>query len=127
MATTKEKSGRSETPVTGFFEGERLELTWRYAYRPEFVPLLMEYLGAQAGMRILEVGCGTGFLARLLARTLEDVQVTGVEVDGQMLDLACQMLAREGLADRVALRQGDAYRLPFPDETFDLVTSHTLL
>ncbi len=26
------------TPVTGFFEGDRLELNWRYVYRPEFIP-----------------------------------------------------------------------------------------
>jgi ubiquinone/menaquinone biosynthesis C-methylase UbiE len=113
--------------VTGFFEGERLELTWRYAYRPEFVPLLMDYLGARPGMRILDVGCGTGFLARLLAQTLNAVQVVGLDADEKMLDLAHQMLEGERLTGQVELRQGDAYQLPFPDETFDLVTSQTLL
>jgi len=115
------------TPVTGFFEGERMELTWRYAYRPEFTPLLMDYLGARPGMRILDVGCGTGFLARLLVRTLSDVQVVGLEADEKILDLAHQMLEHEGLADQVELRQGDAYQISFPDGAFDLVTSQTLL
>ena len=127
MAASATGSARRSAPVTGFFEGERLELTWRYAYRPEFVPLLMGYLGARPGMRILDVGCGTGFLARLLARTLDDVQVVGLEADEKMLDHAHQLLAREGLTERVGLRRGDAYRLPFPDGTFDLVTSQTLL
>ena len=127
MSASATESTRRSAPVTGFFEGERLELTWRYAYRSEFVPLLMDYLGARPGMRILDVGCGTGFLARLLAQTLDDVQVVGLDADEKMLDLARQMLAREGLAGRVELRQGDAYQLPFPDETFDLVTSQTLL
>lgn len=120
------------TPVSGFFEGERLELAWRYAYRPEFVPLLLEYLGARPGTRILDVGCGSGFLSRLLARSLEGVQVVGLDADEKMLDLARQMLAREkrerkGLAAQVDLRPGDAYQIPFPDDTFDLVTSQTVL
>ena len=127
MPANATEPNRSPTPVTGFFEGERLELTWRYAYRPEFVPLLMDYLGARSGMCILDVGCGTGFLARLLARTLNAVQVVGIDADEKMLDLAHQLLEREGLAGQVELRQGDAYQLPFPDETFDLVTSQTLL
>jgi ubiquinone/menaquinone biosynthesis C-methylase UbiE len=115
------------TPVTGFFEGDRLELNWRYVYRPEFIPLLMDYLGARPGMRILDVGCGSGFLSRLLARTLEDVHVVGLEADEKLLDLAHQMVEREGLTGQVELHQGDAYHLPFSDDSFDLVTSHTVL
>ncbi len=116
-----------QTPVGGYFEGERLELIWRFAYPPEYIPLLMDYLGARPGMRILESGCGSGFLSRLLARTLDDVRVVGVDADKKMLGLGGEMLAREKLAGRVEFRHGNAYRLPFPDETFDLVTSQTLL
>ena len=117
----------SRALVTGYFEGENLELGWRYAYRPEFVPLLLDYLGAQPGMNVLEVGCGTGFLARLMARTLDDLHVIGVDPDRQMLNDAQRILGREGLVSRVQFSQGDAYSLPFPDQTFDLVTSQTLL
>lgn len=114
-------------PVTGYFEGERLELSWRYAYRPEFIPLLMDYLGAQSGMRILDAGCGTGFLSRMLARTLGDSQLVGLEADPHLLNLARQMVEGEGLTPQVTLQGGDAYQLPYPAETFDLVTSQTLL
>ena len=115
------------TTVSGFFEGERLELTWRYAYRPEFVPLLLEYLGARPGTRILDVGCGSGFLSRLLARNLDNVQIVGLDADEKMLDLARQMLEREDLVSQVELRKGDAYQIPYPDDAFDLVTSQSML
>ena len=115
------------TSMSGFFEGARLELIWRYAYRPEFVPLLVDYLGAQPGTRILDAGCGSGFLSRLLARTLDGVQIVGLDADEKMLALAHQMVEREGLAAQVELRSGDAYQIPFPDDAFDLVTSQTLL
>jgi ubiquinone/menaquinone biosynthesis C-methylase UbiE len=40
-----------------------------------------------------------------------------------MLERARHKLAAAGLADRVALREGSASRLPWPDASFDLVTS----
>lgn len=117
----------SRIPVSDYFEGDRLELTWRYAYRPEFIPLLLDYLGAQSGMSILDAGCGSGFLSRLLARTVADVQVIGLDADAKMLSLARQLLAREGLSQQVELHHGNVYQLPFADDTFDLTTSQTLL
>ncbi len=113
--------------ATSLFESETLELSWRYAYRPEFVPLLVDYLGARPKMKVLEVGCGTGYLARLLARSLDDVHIVGLDPDRQLLNAARQLLEREGHTHSVKFWQGDAYRLPFLDETFDMVTSQTLL
>ena len=113
--------------ATNLFESETLELSWRYAYRPEFVPLLIDYLGARPKMNVLEVGCGTGYLARLLARSLNDVHIVGLDPDRQLLDVARRLLEREELTHNVQFWQGDAYRLPFPDESFDMVTSQTLL
>ncbi len=117
----------AHTPVSNYFEGDRLEQNWRYAYRPEFIPLLLEYLGVRPGLSILDTGCGSGFLSRMIARAMSDVRVVGLDADAKMLSLARQMLAREDLADQIELHQGNAYRLPFAGETFDLTTSHTLL
>lgn len=127
MPENSVESGRPATPVTGFFRGEYLELNWRYAYRPEYIPLLLNYLGAQSGACILDVGCGSGFLTRMLAKNLDDAQLTGLDADRKMLDLAQQMVERDRLTAQIKLRQGNVYHLPFSDEAFDLVTSQTLL
>ncbi len=127
MPTNKAELPQSPGPVTDYFEGEYLELSWRYLYRPEFIPLLLDYLNARPGMRILEAGCGTGVLTRLLARNLDDIQVVGFDGDGKMLALARQALEHESLNAQVQLCEADAYHIPYPDETFDLVTSQTLL
>lgn len=111
----------------GYWQGDELELGKRYSYRPEFVPLLLDYLGIGAATDILEIGSGTGFLARLLARTLRDVRVTGIEPDEKLRALASEGLRREELEARVILVEGDAYDLPFDDESFDHVTSHTVM
>ena len=109
------QDGASEMPApgVGHWEGERLEVGRRYMYRPEFIPLLTEYLGARPGTRILDVGCGSGFLTRLLARTLEGVQIVGLDADEELVAQARRELQREGLNDRVEVMCGDAYRLPF--------------
>lgn len=117
----------TETAQAGYWKGDRLELGLRYTYRPDFVPTLMDYLGARPGTHILEVGCGTGFLTRLIARTLNNVNIIGIDTDDEMLTLAEQLVARDGLSGRIVLGHGDVARLPFPDNSFDLVTSQRLL
>lgn len=67
--------------------------------------------------RLLVVGCGTGLEAATLAREL-DARVVGVDLHGSFNPAA---------AAAADLRQGDATRLEFADETFDLVYSYHVL
>lgn len=122
-----ETGAPSQSAASGYFEGERLELIWRHAYRPEFVPLLIEYLGVSPGSEVLDVGCGTGFLSRLLARSVPDVRVTGIDTDNAALEIGREMVAVEELDGRVEFMSGTAFDLPFADGDFDAVTSQTLM
>lgn len=119
---TEQPSERS-----GFFKGDRLELGLRYAYRPEVVPTFLSFLGVEEARNILEVGCGSGFIARLLAQNLAEVSITGLDTDLELLTLALEMQKRDGLVGQISLSQGDGFQLPFPDNCFDLVTSHRML
>lgn len=123
----RESNGVPSAPAAGRWQGETLELGWQYAYRPEFIPLFHSYLGAAPGLQILEVGTGSSFLGRLLARSLESVTVAAVDADEKLLATARQQVEIDGLEDTVHLIGGNAYSLPFPDESFDLATSQTLL
>lgn len=112
---------------SGHFFGERQEIELRYAYRPEYLPLLLGYLGAVPNSTILEVGCGSGFLSRLLARELPNVTVIGLDSDERSLAIARELQQAEQIGDHLRFAPGDAHRLPFADNTFGLVTSHRLL
>jgi demethylmenaquinone methyltransferase/2-methoxy-6-polyprenyl-1,4-benzoquinol methylase len=73
------------------------------------------------GARALDLCCGTGDLAFALAR--RGAVVTGLDFSAQMLAVAAarqKKLAGAGVAPKFI--QGDAQQLPFPDNTFDLVT-----
>ncbi|MEM7112332.1 MAG: class I SAM-dependent methyltransferase [Chloroflexota bacterium] len=117
----------ARTAKSGYFFSERQELELRYTYRPEFVPLLLDYLGAKAGMSMLELGCGSGFLSRLLAQSVPEVQVIGLDSDSASLEIARTIQEYEGIGETLRFEQGDAQQLPFPDASFDFVTSHRLL
>jgi ubiquinone/menaquinone biosynthesis C-methylase UbiE len=75
------------------------------------------------GDRVLDLGCGTGALAALLAR--KGVQVTAVDISPPMLGAAARRLREAGLADRVVLRELGAAELDaaFADASFDAVVS----
>lgn len=111
----------------GYWKGDRMEIALRYTYRPEFVPLFMDYLGARPGTDILDVGCGSGFVTRLIARTCEGSRMIGLDSEMDTLALAEQMADRDGLSDKISFVKGDVTKLPFPDNSFELVTSHRLL
>lgn len=112
---------------SGHFFGERQEVEMRYAYRPEYVPLLLAYLGATPNSTILDVGCGSGFLSRLLARELAEVTVVGLDSDARSLSIARELQAAEQIGSQLRFEPGDGHRLPFADNSFDLVTSQRLL
>jgi len=67
--------------------------------------------------RILDVGCGTGELTRVL-REESDATVVGLDADHDLLEHAT------AADERVV---GDATRLPFGDDVFDLVVCQALL
>lgn len=75
---------------------------------------LVGLCGVEAGMRCLDLCCGTGDVARELAR--HGAEVTGLDASEAML-----AVAREK-GGGITYVQGDALELPFPDGGFDAVT-----
>ena len=74
-----------------------------------------------APSRILDVGCGTGYLLGRLAARLPLAEVlAGIDPAPAMITVA-----RAAAADRLRFVVGTAERLPWPAESFDLVVSTT--
>lgn len=59
---------------------------------------------------VLEIGCGTAWNLARIARAYPRARLHGIDVSRAMLDTARLSLARQELADRISLRQGDATR-----------------
>jgi ubiquinone/menaquinone biosynthesis C-methylase UbiE len=81
---------------------------------------LLDTAALAPGMRILDVACGTGIVARLAAPQVGSTgRVVGVDSNEAMLAVARAQPQPTGAL--VEWWQGDATRLPFPDEHFDRV------
>ncbi|MCQ3973432.1 MAG: methyltransferase type 11 [Anaerolineae bacterium] len=74
--------------------------------------------------RVLDLGCGTATLTLLIKETHPETQVTGLDGDPKAFEIARDKVARSGLA--VALDEGMAFNLPYPDNSFDRVFSSLL-
>ena len=74
-----------------------------------------------AGARVLDIGCGAGFLANALAR--EGHEVTGIDASGESLVVG----ARHDETRTVRYERGDALALPYPTASFDVVCAMDFL
>jgi ubiquinone/menaquinone biosynthesis C-methylase UbiE len=82
---------------------------------------LVEQVRIRPGLRVLEIGCGTGNLAILAKRLHPDAEVVGLDPDPKALDHARRKAGRAGLS--VRLDRGLAQELPYPDASFDAALS----
>ena len=99
-------------------------------YESCFVPAIFaawagpvaDAVGIRTGNKVLDVGCGTGVLAReALRRVGPEGQVVGLDLNEGMLAVAARA------EPKIEWRQGDAASLPFKDASFDVVVSQFAL
>jgi len=83
--------------------------------------------GLDSAKYVLDVGSGVGGTSRCLAKEF-GCRVTGIDLTDEYCRAATMLTARTGLAHLVDCRQGDATKLPFDDQTFDVVwTEHVAM
>jgi len=85
---------------------------------------LLATLPPAAVRSLLDVGTGTGRILELYGA--HGVEGVGIDLSHDMLSVARANLARAGLSN-VYVRQGDMYRLPWSEPSFDAVTFHQVL
>lgn len=84
------------------------------------VGFLVDALGLEPGMRVLDVGCGPGRHALELGR--RGISVLGVDISQRFVDLGNEAAASESLSTLVSFERADARQLRF-DAEFDAVIS----
>lgn len=87
-----------------------------------FVPHLLDVLGDVSCRKVLDAGCGSGYLSRILA--MRGANVTGIDISTRLIGFARAQEVESVIAYQVAdLSQP----LPDYDQHFDLVVSHFVL
>ena len=106
-----------------YWDGDRLSGYGGYKYDGRWRTVaddLVSHYRLEPGARILDVGCGKGFLLYDLTQALPGVEVAGIDISQYAIENAKEEV-------RPFLRQGNAQNLPFEDNSFDLVISITTL
>lgn len=93
-----------------------------------FLPRLNSLKEANPKLKLLDVGCGWGHMTASLAKAVgPEGHVVGLDINQDALALAREVAKRAEVADRVEFIHSDAYKLPFPDATFDMAHCHQVL
>jgi SAM-dependent methyltransferase len=102
-----------------YWDGDRKFGYGGYRYDGRWRPLaerLAEIYGLRAGSRVLDVGCGKGFLLYELMKAVPGLEIAGIDISSYAVEHAKEEV-------RGSLRVGDAAALPYEDGVFDLVVS----
>ena len=88
----------------------------------------LSFAGIRAGMRVLDVGCGTGVVTRdIAARVGFRGAAVGVDPSRALLGVARRRARADGARGRLTFRAGDGLALPFPRASFDAALAVTVL
>ncbi len=110
------------------FMGPFLDSDFRRKLQPP--DKVIKRSGIKEGMRILEVGCGSGAFTTFAARASGiKGEVYALDIQPKMLIQLKKKLSRPEYRDikNISLVEGDVHKLPFNDNFFDLVYTVTVL
>ena len=103
-----------------FFDGDRRYGYGGFNYFPRFwqpvIPILQQHFNLSGDSEVLDVGCAKGFMLHDLAELIPGITVKGIDVSEYAIENAIEDM-------RSNVQVGDARKLPFPDDSFDVVIS----
>jgi len=86
---------------------------------------LIEQAQIKPGMRLLDLGCGTGTLTIMIKQMHPEAEVVGLDGDLSILEIARSKAEQAGI--HITLDRGEAFQLPYEDLSFDRVFSSLMI
>lgn len=86
--------------------------------------VLKEFLNLSDNLKILDLGCGSGFFTRILAEQCK-ANITGVDIDAKLIEGARKIARKEGL--HIKFEVGDITNIKYKENSFDIVMCDIML
>ena len=92
----------------------------------EHLKLIMETLPIKPGMKILDLGTGSGYLSFALAKAYADIEIVGLDIVEKTLQMNREYAAKEGY-QHLSFVAYDGVEFPFAEAAFDMVITRYAL
>lgn len=122
---TEDAAGRPEINGRSFYGYDSSDVQDSYTGRDIEVEAGFILPHLKPGMSLLDCGCGPGTITLGLAEAVALGRVVGADIEPTMIEQATRIAAEMGVRN-VEFTVGDIYDLPFEDDEFDIVFSHSV-
>ncbi|MEW6667373.1 MAG: class I SAM-dependent methyltransferase [Thermodesulfobacteriota bacterium] len=103
------------------------EKATRMVIETYYVPISEEVVANLKAGHILDLGTGPGYLPIEIVKRSPQIRVHGVDLSRKLIEMARSNASKAGVAEQLHFEAGNASRLRFGDETFDMVLSTGML
>nr|POE63705.1 putative methyltransferase c1b3.06c [Quercus suber] len=116
------------TYVPGYKKSHLQHHEWRNAENSAayLLPILQAKAREVPELKLLDVGAGSGTITASLAKYMPHGQITATDLSDEILKSAATHAQKAGVAN-ITFQTADIYKLPFPDNTFDVVHASMVL
>ena len=112
----------SQQPHSAEYLGEYRDYWWN----PDFLELMAKRWHLEGIKSILDVGCGVGHWGNALSKLLPaGYHITGIDMEEKWIEEAKKRSAH--LKEQFEYKVSSAEEIPYPDQSFDMVTCQTVL
>ncbi len=98
-----------------------LSLNVDKSWRRKAVKRLRQSLANVSNPKILDVACGTADSTIQIAKSIENAEISGIDISDGMLKIGEEKVEQQGLSDRISFLKSPAENIDFQDNTFDAV------
>ena len=98
-----------------------LSLNVDKSWRRKAVKRLKKSLANVSNPKILDVACGTADSTIQIAKSIENTEISGIDISDGMLKIGEEKVEQQGLSDRISFFKSQAENIDFQDNTFDAV------
>lgn len=120
MNKSHEKNMWTRDRVERYIKSTEKLINYRYKPFAKRVEDSINKFGIEGIPKILDIGCGPGFLLFEIKKLIPDVRLVGVDSSEQMLEIAKEK-AEQNDNGEIELKKGFAEDIPLPDDDLDVV------